>query len=79
MTIVKQQRIPAGVFKARCLGLLDEVEQQRTEIVITKRGRPVAKLVPVASEIPSVFGPLRGSGRIVGDIFSTGEPWDADV
>ena len=73
------RKIPAGVFKARCLGLLDEVEQQRKEIVITKRGRPVARLVPVSDQPPVVFGRLKGSGRIVGDIFSTGDAWDADA
>jgi prevent-host-death family protein len=72
-------QIPAGVFKARCLGLLDEVEQQRKEIVITKRGRPVARLVPVSDQPVVVFGRLKGSGRIVGDIFSTGAAWDADA
>ena len=73
------RQIPAGVFKARCLGLLDEVEQQRKEIVITKRGRPVARLVPVSDQPAVVFGRLKGSGRIVGDIFSTGDAWDADA
>ena len=73
------RQIPAGVFKARCLGLLDEVEQQRKEIVITKRGRPVARLVPVSDQPALVFGRLKGSGRIVGDIFSTGASWDADA
>jgi prevent-host-death family protein len=72
-------QIPAGVFKARCLGLLDEVERQRKEIVITKRGRPVARVVPVSDQPTAVFGRLKGSGRIVGDIFSTGDAWDADA
>ena len=79
MTIVMQQKIAAGAFKAQCLGLLDRVEQQRIEIVITKRGRPVARLVPVGGSAPKIFGRLKGTGRIVGDIFSTGEPWEADA
>ena len=61
------------------MGLLDEVEQQRKEIVITKRGRPVARLVPVSDQPALVFGRLKGSGRIGGDIFSTGDAWDADA
>ena len=61
------------------MGLLDEVEQQRKEIVITKRGRPVARLVPVSDQPTVVFGRLKGSGRIVGNIFSTGDAWDADA
>jgi len=40
--------IPAGEFKAKCLKLLDEVQKQRRQIVITKRGKPVARLVPLA-------------------------------
>ena len=79
MTIVMKNQIAAGVFKAQCLGLLDEVQQQRKEIVITKRGRPVARLVPAEEEAPVIFGRLKGTGRIVGDIFSTGEVWDADA
>jgi prevent-host-death family protein len=73
------QKIAAGVFKARCLGLLDEVEQQRKEIVITKRGRPVARLVPVDEKPPAVFGRMKGTIEILGDIFSTGESWEADA
>jgi prevent-host-death family protein len=44
-----QRQIAAGEFKAKCLHLLDEVRQSRQEIVITKRGRAVARLVPVAT------------------------------
>jgi prevent-host-death family protein len=73
------QKIAAGVFKAQCLGLLDEVEQKRKEIVITKRGRPVARLVPVDQAKPVVFGRMKGTIEIKGDIFSTGEIWEADA
>jgi prevent-host-death family protein len=41
------KRVPAAEFKANCLRLMDEVAQQRRAIIITKRGKPVAKLVPV--------------------------------
>jgi len=74
-----QQTIAAGEFKAKCLHLLDEVHQTRKEIIITKRGRPVAKLLPIESEMPSVFGRMKGTGRILGDIVApTGEKWEAD-
>ena len=79
MTVDMKQKIAAGAFKAQCLGLLDEVQQQRIEIVITKRGRPVARLVPIGDEAPAIFGRLKGTGRIIGDIFSTGESWEADA
>jgi prevent-host-death family protein len=76
---MEQQTIAAGEFKARCLKLMDEVRTKRTEIVITKRGKPVAKLVPVTEEIPDIFGSMRGTVKILGDIVGpTGVEWDAD-
>jgi antitoxin (DNA-binding transcriptional repressor) of toxin-antitoxin stability system len=63
--------IPAGEFKAKCLKLLDEVQQ--------KRGKPVARLVPLAAELPDIFGRMKGTVEILGDIVSpTGEIWNAD-
>ena len=74
-----KQAIAAGEFKAKCLHLLDEVQQQRKEIVITKRGRPVARLVPIEEEFHSVFGRMKGSGIILGDIISPIDvKWEAD-
>ena len=60
--------VPAGEFKARCLKLMDEVRATRRPIVITKRGKPVAKLVPVEEEAPTIFGRLKGTVTIHGDI-----------
>ena len=72
-------RIAAGKFKSQLLAFMDEVERKPTEIVITKRGRPVAKLVPVASGDNPLFGGMRGTIRITGDIVApTGERWDAE-
>ena len=69
--------IAAGKFKNVCLKMLDEVAVARTAVVITKRGRPVAKLVPYAH--PAKKGGLAGSVlKEVGDPFGTGEGWDAD-
>ena len=67
----------AGKFKDVCLKTLDEVATTKTSIVITKRGRPVAKLVPVvkASATRSLAGSVL---KEAGDPFSTGEGWDAD-
>ena len=79
MAIKASIEIPAGEFKARCLKLMDDVREQRQEIVITKRGRPVAKLVPI-DEAPALFGAMRGSVTILGDIVApTGESWEADA
>ena len=47
MTIVMSEKIPAGEFKAKCLQVIDEVQRLRMQVVITKRGKPVAKLVPL--------------------------------
>jgi len=75
----QQVQVPAGEFKAKCLKLIDEVQQQHKVIVITKRGKPAARLVPLDNEIPDVFGRMKGTGKILGDIVSpTGEIWNAD-
>lgn len=69
--------IAAGQFKAQCLRLLDEVAETGETIVVTKRGKPVAKLEPL--EDPP---PLKGSVVYLVDddelLFSTGEAWDAE-
>ena len=71
--------IPAGEFKARCLRLMDEVQKTRRPVVITKRGKPVAKLVPAEEEIPSIFGRMKGTVTILGDIISPIEQeWNAE-
>jgi len=73
-------QIGAGQFKAQCLQLMDQVQQSRQEIVITKHGKPVAKLVPVEeSAAQSVFGYLQGTVEIVGDIVSPlEEDWQVE-
>jgi prevent-host-death family protein len=55
--------IAAGVFKARCLELMDEVARTREAIIVTKYGRPVAKLVPLEDERPPrpLYGRARGT------------------
>lgn len=70
----------ASQFKARCLKLMDEVRDRRCEVVITKRGKPVAKLVPVEDQqVRDIMGYAKGSIVILGDIVGpTGEVWDAD-
>jgi len=74
-----KRRIAAGEFKAKCLHILDEVQHTRQGIVITKRGRAVARLLPVDEPVPSVFGRMRGSIEILGDLVApVGEPWEAD-
>jgi prevent-host-death family protein len=63
--------LPAGIFKSQCLALMDEVEATHEPILITKRGKPVAKLVPVELEKKDdLFGRWEGKVRITGDIVS---------
>ena len=69
--------IPAGEFKTKCLKLMDNVQRTKKPITITKRGKPVAKLVPVEEEKDEWFGRLKGQMRIVGDIESPIDPPEA--
>jgi prevent-host-death family protein len=69
------ETIPAARFKAQCLSLLDRVSPEG--IVITKHGRPVAKLIPVGASSASLIGRLKGKIRIKGNILTTGTRWDA--
>ncbi len=63
------QTIAAGVFKAKCLAIMDEVQQKREAVLITKNGRPVAQLVPVADEKEDdIFGFFKGGIEILGDV-----------
>jgi prevent-host-death family protein len=69
----------ASEFKAKCLKLMDQVQKSGKEIVITKNGRPVSKLVPYHTKAHSLRGLHRGKIDLLDeDIFSTGEPWHAD-
>jgi prevent-host-death family protein len=64
------KHVPAANFKAECLRLLDEVASTRRPIIVTKRGKPVAKLVPVEAEPLDLFGYMAGTAKICGDIIS---------
>lgn len=70
------KQIGAAQFKEHCLALLDQVDQDG--IVITKRGRPVAKLIPFACDSGSLIGTLKHKLKIKGEILRTGVQWDAE-
>ncbi len=75
---MKTKTIPAGTFKARCLAIMDEVQAKRQAVIITKRGKPVAKLVPVEQEKDDIFGFYKGKIKVTGDVVSpalTPEEW----
>jgi prevent-host-death family protein len=63
---MKQMR--ASAFKARCLSVMDDVQATGEPVIVTKRGRPVVKVVPVESEKNDLFGFMAGKFKIVGDI-----------
>ena len=70
-------RVPASVFKARCLALFDEVATTHRPLVVTKHGQPVARVVPIDAAAVAV-----GSVTLLADneseYFSTDEAWRAD-
>jgi len=70
---LKMKKMPAGEFKARCLTVMERVRNTREPVLITKRGQPVAKLVPV-DEAPEFLGRLQGIVKIQGDVESPVEP-----
>jgi len=73
-TLVTMKTIAAGVFKAKCLQIMDEVDETGEPVIITKRGVAVAKLIPVSDKDPnSIFGCMQGKMEIVGDL--TTSPW----
>jgi prevent-host-death family protein len=64
------KKMAAGSFKAHCLAVMDEVQATRETVVITKHGKPVAKLVPVNEDTDEIYDFLRGKGAITGDVVS---------
>ena len=68
--------VSAAKFKEQCLALLDRVDADG--IIITKHGKPIAKLVSVHTDSAKLIGSLKGRIKIKGDIMSTGVKWDAE-
>ena len=71
------QRIAASEFKATCLAVLDLVANSGEEIVITKHGRPVARLVPIIPDRQSLLGSV-GYDDDEAVMSPTGDAWDAE-
>ena len=74
---VSMNKIAAGEFKARCLTLMEDVRSTREPLIITKRGKPVAKLVPANDDKDDFIGRLEGVFRVVGDIESPIDGWES--
>lgn len=73
------QTLKASEFKARCLKLMDEVQETGEEIVITKNGKPISRLVPYRVKAPTLLGLHEGMvASKGGEMFSTSDAWDAE-
>jgi prevent-host-death family protein len=77
---VKEITLPVSEFKAKCLQLLKDVETKGDRIVITKRGRPVAEVVPPKTAMRPLRGMWKDSVKILGDIvyFNTSDDWESN-
>ena len=72
------EHMQAGKFKAECLKVMDRVKRTKKKIVITKRNKPVAQLVPIDEREATLFGAMKGTVHILGDIVAPiGREWDA--
>ena len=74
------KKMAAGSFKTNCLAVMDDVQAKHETVVITKHGKPVAKLVPVNMEKDEIYNFLAGKGAIAGDVVSPAvspEEWGA--
>jgi prevent-host-death family protein len=77
---MKRTTLAASEFKAKCLRLLDQIAEEGDTLIITKRGRPVAMVVPVSSPKRSLRGSWKGRVQIKGDIvhFDTSRDWESN-
>jgi prevent-host-death family protein len=64
------KKMAAGAFKTNCLAVMDEVQTKRVTVLITKRGKPVAKLVPVPAGADDIYNFFVGKGSVTGDVVS---------
>ena len=71
------RKIAAAAFKAQCLTLMEDVHSTKQPLLITKRGKPIAKLIPVQDGDDDFIGRLRGVFEVVGDIEAPVEPPEA--
>lgn len=71
------KKMSAGDFKTHCLSIMDKVQKTKEPVLITKRGKPVAKLVPAEEATGEYLGRLEGLMKVVGDIESPIEPLEA--
>jgi len=72
--ILMTEFMKAEKFKTQCLKVIDQVRKTKRCIVITKRNIPIAQLVPIEEKETNLFGKMKGTARVLGDIIKpTGE------
>ena len=72
------KQISTSELKTHCSRVIEQVRRGRAPVVVTVRGRPVARIVPVEEELPSLFGFARGTLTVHGDLLAPlDEPWEA--
>ena len=76
---MKESTLGASEFKAKCLRLLDEVAEHGHTLIITKRGKPIAKVEPVAQTPARMLGRWKGIAKIKGDIVYFRDDWPEDA
>jgi prevent-host-death family protein len=64
------KRMQASAFKARCLAVMDDVQATGEPVIVTKRGKPVVKVIPIKPQNDDIFGFMAGKAKIIGDIES---------
>jgi prevent-host-death family protein len=75
---LEMKKMAAGTFKVHCLSVMDEVQAKRETVLITKHGKPVAKLVPADKDADDIYNFLAGKGWITGDVVEpamSGDDW----
>ena len=71
------KRMQASAFKARCLAVVDDVQATGEPVIVTKRGKPVVKIIPIKPEKDDIFGSMADEVKIIGDIESPVVPLKA--
>jgi prevent-host-death family protein len=78
MTTTSDRTMMASRFKAECLAVLDQVEQMHISVTITKHGRPIARIVPLAEDTRPTMGTVRLIAEEDEAYYATGEQWDVE-
>ena len=67
-------------FKAKCLGIIEKVQREKSRVIISRHGKPAAELIPIQNgQLGSLFGRAKATTTIKGDLFTADESWDAEA